>query len=141
MIFTNVQPILAKLKALITTPVTALLPLVTISTDEPLNFVTSDLPLLNIYPIKEDFIFDESTSGEDKKHLSIRIEIRMAGAPSSTLCTPVMNAICAAIRANLRLDGLVVYTELQTLQWANDSTSSGSLSGMSLDLEVQYFVS
>jgi hypothetical protein len=139
--FTNVLPIITKIKDLITGPVTALIPLVTISTDEPINYVFSDLPMLNVYPIKEDFVFDESTNSEDKKHLAVRIELRLAGAPASSLCTPIMNAICAAIKANKRLDGLAVYVELQGLQWANDSTSSGAVSGMSLDLEIQYFTS
>lgn len=137
--FTNVLPIITKLKDLITGPVTALVPLATIALDEPINFVFSDLPMVNVYPLTEAFVFDESTSREDKKHLSVRVELRLAGAPASSLCTPIMNAICTAIRANPRLDGLATYVELQGLQWANDSTSSGSVSGMSLDLDVQYF--
>lgn len=141
MSFTNAPAILAKVKAILIGPITALVPTISVSTDEPVNFVFSDLPLLNIYPVKEDFIFDESTNNEDKKHLSLRVELRMACSSASAVCTPMMDAICIALKANRRLDGLAVYTELQGLQWANESTSSGSVGGMSLDIEVQYFVS
>jgi hypothetical protein len=134
--FTNALNILDYIKTLVANNVAP--GITNVYLDEPLDLVYSDLPLIAIYPIKEDFVYDSSTNTEDKKQLSIRIEIRLPGGPASSTCTPVLNTIATAIKADKWLGGLSDYTELQTIQWANDTTSNGKVSGASLDIQVNY---
>ena len=137
--YTNALAIVQKISDLINAPVKALVPTMSFNLDEPINPVFSDLPLVSTYPIREDFVYDESTNGSDKKSLSIRIEFRMKGGPASTVCTPIVNAIAAALKASPRLDGLAIYVELQSIQWANDTTGSGNVCGAAIDVQVFYF--
>lgn len=135
--FTNSTAILTKIKSILDAGVT--LQNVNISLDEPLNLIYSDLPAISIYPIREDFIYEESYN-QDKKHLSVRIELRMKNGPASNTCSPVINQIAGLLKSNRTLDGLADYVELQSIQWANEQIEQGIVSGASLDIQVQYLV-
>ena len=137
--YSNAVAIIARLRSTLTAPVQALVPAMTLNLDEPLSLVYSDLPALAIYPIKEDLLPDESFT-QDKKALSLRIELRMKSGPASTVCTPVINAACAAIKADRTLGGLADCVEIQSLQWANDNSESGVICGASIDLVVNYLI-
>ena len=139
MSFSAAVQILEQIVADLTAPVTTLLPKVTITLDEPLTLVYTDLPSVSIYPMREEFLYDESFS-DDKKQLSVRIEIRCTKGPASTVCAPIIEAIVTAIKADRTLGGTAQYVEPQTIQWANDITSSGAVCGASLDLQVNYLV-
>ena len=138
MTYTNALAIIETIRDLITAPVTALYPDITLNLDEPINLVYSDLPSISVYPLREDFQYEESFGSSDKKHLAVRVELRMKGGPASTVCTPVVNAIAAAIKADVRLGGLATYVELQSIQWGNDTTGSGAVCGAAVDIQVQY---
>lgn len=140
MAYTNALGIIEKLRDLLRTPVLAQTPTMTLNLDEPINLVFSDLPMLSTYPVREDFVLEESTNNQNKKHLTVRIEVRVKGGPSSSICTPLINTIADTIRANPRLDGLATYVEIQSIQWASDTTSSGIVSGAALDVMVQYLI-
>jgi hypothetical protein len=135
--FTNSLAIINQIKTDLTSALTV--PNLTINLDEPLDLVYSDLPTLSIYPLKEDFVFSDSFT-QDKKQLFIRIELRMVSGPASTICTPVINDISTAIKADRTLGNLADYVELQSIQWANDKTESGYVCGASLDLQVDYLI-
>ena len=137
--FTNALAIAQELKTIITAPALAVVPGMTFNLDEPVNLVWDDLPVVSTYPVSEEYNYDESTGASDKKHLRLRIEVRVKSGPASVVCTPVVNAVCAAIKANRSLNGLAQYVELQTIQWANDNTGSGVVSGAAVDVLVQYF--
>ena len=104
-----------------------------INNDEPINLIYSDLPSIAVYPVKEDFIYDESSSNNDSKKLYLRIELRMKNGPASIVCSPV-------IKADRTLNQLAIYVERQSIQWANEQISQGQVCGASLDLEITYFI-
>lgn len=131
--FTNATEILTQLKTLIDGTALG----ITVNLDEPLELVYDDLPSISIYPLREEFIYDGSYN-QDKKQLAIRIELRMKGSPASTYCTPAINTIATALKADRTLAGLADYVELQSLQWANDITEKGYVCAASLDLQVDY---
>lgn len=133
--YTNAVAILNQIKSILTTSV--VITDLTISLDEPLDLIYSDLPSIAIYPLKEDLLYDEGYS-QDKKQLSVRLELRMKSGPASTVCTPVVNTICSAIKANRTLGNLADYVEIQTIQWANDKTESGYVCGASVDIVINY---
>jgi hypothetical protein len=135
--FTNAPAILTYLKTLIETNVTN--PSFNVNLDEPIELVYEDLPSIAIYPIREDFNYDESFS-QDKKNLSLRIEIRMKGSPASTIATPIVNQISTLIKADRTFAGLAEYVEIQSLQWANDRSEKGLVCGAALDLQVNYLI-
>lgn len=139
--FTDALSVAQAIKTKITAPVTALVSTMSFNLDEPINLVYSDLPMVSTYPVREDYNYEESTTTHHKKHLTLRVEIRMAGGPASSTCTPVVNAISDAILGDRTLGGLAQYVELQSIQWANDNTGSGVVSGAAVDILVQYFVS
>lgn len=137
--FTNSSVILEQLKNQITASVINLLPTASIALDEPLDLVYDNLPEVCIYPMTEQFVYEESFS-QDKKLLNLSIEIRMKSSPASSVCTPVVNAICDAIKADLHLAGLADYVELQTIQWANDKTTEGQVCGAAISVAVSYLI-
>jgi hypothetical protein len=137
--YSNAVAIIDRIRTTLTAPVQGLVPGMSLNLDEPLSLVYSDLPALAIYPIKEDLLPDESFT-QDKKSLSLRIELRMKSGPASTICTPVINTVCAALKADRTLGGLAVYVEIQSLQWANDNSESGVVCGASIDLVVFYLI-
>ena len=111
-----------------------------INNDEPINLIYSDLPSIAVYPVKEDFIYDESSSNNDSKKLYLRIELRMKNGPASIVCSPVINSISDAIKADRTLNQLAIYVERQSIQWANEQISQGQVCGASVDLEITYFI-
>ena len=137
--YTKCLDIINRIKTTITAPVIAQVPTMEIVIDEPVNLVFSELPNIAIYPMTEQFIYAESFNQNDRKQLMVRVELRMKGGPSSQVCTPVVNTICAAIKADRTLGGLVTYVEIQMIQWANEQTGSGVLSGSAIDIQVNYF--
>jgi hypothetical protein len=139
MSFSNALPILEQIQSDITAPITALMPTVKISLDEAVDFVYEDLPCIAIYPTKETFDLSESAGSQSYKHLFISIELRMQGASATTIATPVVNAISAAIQADQFLGGQAVYVELQDIAWASERTNSGTLCGARLDIQVDYY--
>jgi len=136
-VFTNCQAILNQIQS----DLQAAIPAIPVFIDEPLNLVYADLPNIALYPVREDFVYDESFQSEDKKRLIIRVELRMAGGPASSLCSPIINTIAAAIRADRTLAGMAMYVELQGVEWANDTVSQGKVCGASLDIQVDNLVS
>ena len=135
MSFTNSTAILTQIQTDLTTANLG----ITINLDEPLELVYDDLPSISIYPLREEFIYDGSYN-QDKKQLAVRVELRMKGSPASSICTPIMNTIASAIKADRTLNGLADYVELQSLQWANDITEKGYVCASSLDLQIDYLI-
>jgi hypothetical protein len=140
MAFTNAPAILTQIKSQITTALSTLLPSASISLDEPLDLVYDNLPEICVYPLTENFVYDESFNSASKKLLNVRIEIRMKSGPASSVATPILNAIASNLKADLRLNGLVDYLELGSIQWANDKTMEGNVCGCSLDVSLSYLV-
>jgi len=136
--FTNNVAIIAQVISDITSAVSTY-SITNINNDEPLNLIYSDLPAIAVYPVREEFIYDDSSSNSEKKKLALRIELRMLGGPASIVCSPVINSISDAIKADRTLNGLAVYVERQSIQWANEQISQGQICGASLDLEIEYF--
>ena len=141
MTFSSVLPILERIAADITGPVTALLPGVAVHLDEDVDLQYSDLPALAIYPTEErndeEYQNDFSTS-QFKKELFLRIELRLAGTPASLLCTPIMVAIVAALQSDPMLGGLINSIEAGTVTWATGHLGSGLASGACLELTIRY---
>ena len=133
--FTNALTILTYLKTMFTNGIST----INVNLDEPLEIVYNDLNTISIYPIKEDFLYDESY-GQDKKSLALRVEVRMKGGPASTVATPVLNQITALLKSDLHLGGLADYMELETVQWGNDRIEQGLVCGCSLDLTIKYLI-
>lgn len=136
--YTNSTNILNQIKTQITTATASILPDADITNDEPIELIYDSLPQICIYPLKEELLYDESFS-QDKKSLSIRIEVRQKGSPASSVSTPVVNAICDNLKGS-KLAGLVDYIELQTIQWANDRTTEGNVCGSSIDIIINYLI-
>lgn len=139
MAFTIVQEIIAQVIADITGPVQALIPGIAIHEDEPLELNYPDLPMVAVYPYKEDYIYEESFE-QGKKRLALRVEVRLKGSPASSVASPVINTIVSALQADPWLGGLATYVEHQSIQWANAKTSSGLACGASLDIQVDYLI-
>lgn len=134
----NALEILHYLRDNLEAPLTLAVPAMRVTLDEPLTLVYSDLPSCSIYPVREDFVPDESSNSSDKQHLALRVELRMPGAPASTVCTPVLNVITQALKSDLRLGGLADYVEAQTIQWASETVAEGPVCAASLDILVAY---
>lgn len=135
--YTKSLEILTQIKADMVSIIATLPANITINLDEPITLVYDDLPSLSAYQIREDLLPEDSYS-QYKKRLLVRIELRMVGSPASTLCTPVVNLICAKLKADRTLGGLADYVELQSIQWANDIVASNYVCGASIDIQIDY---
>ena len=137
--YSNVQAILTQISTQVQTAVIGLLPTATLSFDEPLSLTYTSLPEIAIYPLMEKTIESDSFT-QDKKELSIRIEIRQKGGPASSVSTPVVNAICDSLKQTLRLNNLIDWLSVETIQWANDRVVEGAVCGASIDLTIHYLI-
>ena len=135
--FTNALAIITHIKADLAA-IPTLPDGININLDEPITLVYEDLPSLSVYPLREEYLAEDSFQSESKKRLLVRVELRLKGSPASTLCTPVINLICDAIRADRTLGGNVDYVEIQSIQWANDIAKEGYVCGASIDLQIDY---
>ena len=136
--YTNSTAIMEEIKTILTNGLSASNPDLTIILDEPIILDYNSLPLLCIFPMKEDYSYDESFGSEYKKDLSVNISIRLKGKPASSLATPFVNSICDLIHSNRDLNGLADYVEIQTIQWGNDRVEEGYVCGASIDLQIKY---
>ena len=137
--FTNVEYYLDRIIEDLQTPISALLPNVQFVTDDPVNIVYTDLPIISVMPITEEFIYDDSSNSSDLKELKISILLRMAGTPASSLCSPIINQIVSTLRKDRMLGTSdTVYVEFQGISWASDRVAEGKLCGASLDILVRY---
>lgn len=131
--FTLAQEILDQIKANL-----AAVTDIRITLDEPLEYVWEDLPEINLFPVQEDFSFENSSNSQDDKQLQVRLALKMPGGPASSVCTPVINAICEGIRQDRTLNGLAYYVELQSIKWFNDKISEGHVCAATLEFTVNY---
>ena len=138
--YTNSLAIIQRIQADLITSITPLLPGLKINLDEPNSYVWNDLPVIAVYPMKEDYVEESASQTQDFKQLHITIEIWMKGCPASSVVTPIVQAIAACIRADRTLGGLAMYVELGTIQWANTQIGSGLASAASLELRVDYCI-
>ena len=139
--FTNVLNIITRIHTDLQATIPGLLPNIKISLDQPLEPVYSDLPCIYIIPVKEEYIYDDSTNNEDKKRLHLTIIGQFQGSPASSVATPILNAVASALKTDRTLNGLAFYVELQDVFWATDDKANGSVCGFALDVQVDYYIS
>ena len=144
--FTNAAAILQRIQADVTAGLDALLPGVPVNLDEPVDLIYEDLPYVAIYPVNEGYLAESESQPDDKKRLTLRLVYRAKAGPlhggsAALVCTPVINAISAAIKADLWLGGLASYVELQGIDWGNADFGKGQVAGSSLEVQVDYFIS
>jgi len=139
--FTNALAIIQRIQADLAASIPTYLPGVTIYLDEPLDIIYTDLPVMVISPNKEEFIYDSESQNQDKKRLLVKILLFVKGGPSSSLCSPIMNYVVSALKADRTLGGLAMYVEFQGLEWLSGEDIDGRVSGASLEVMIDYFVS
>ena len=139
--FSNVINIITRIQTDLQASIPGLLPTVTITLDQPLEPVYTDLPAIYILPTKEEFIYEDSTNNEDKKKLHLAIICQLQNGPASTVATPILNAVVTALKADRTLGGDALYVEFSDVVWATDDNANGTVCGFALDMTVDYFIS
>jgi len=138
--YTNSLAIIQRIQADLITSITPLLPGLKVNLDEPNSYVWTDLPVMCVYPMKEDYVEESASQNQDFKQLHVVIECWQKSGPSSVISTPIIQAIAASIKADRTLGGLAMYVELGTIQWANTQIGSGLASAASLEIRVDYYI-